>query len=117
MTKKEQIENYMKNLGISEEEALQLWEDDKEDFIGEEGEKMQENAKKIKNYTQAKPTKERKPREKKEDAEKARLIKIIAEGLLQCDINAVITNSTKCIDFEIDGVGFTVNLVRHRPSK
>ena len=30
MTKQEQIEKYMKSLGISKEEAEQLWEDDQE---------------------------------------------------------------------------------------
>ena len=40
MTKEQQIENYMKSLQISRAEAEQLYEDDKEDFIGEEGEEM-----------------------------------------------------------------------------
>ena len=49
MTEKEkQIQNYMKNLQISREEAEQLWEDDQEDFIGEEGEAMTEKAKAVK---------------------------------------------------------------------
>ena len=45
MTKEQQIQNYMTKLNISYEEALQLWEDDQEDFIGEEGEKMTQKAK------------------------------------------------------------------------
>ena len=38
MTAKEkEIRKYMEKLGISYEEAEQLWEDDQEDYIGEAG--------------------------------------------------------------------------------
>ena len=48
MDKEKIIKDYMKKLGISREEAEQLYEDDLEDFIGEEGEAMTEKAKAIK---------------------------------------------------------------------
>lgn len=117
MTKREQIELYMKNLGLSEEEATQLWEDDRDDYIGEEGEAMQEKAKSIKNYTQAKATKERKPREQKPDEEKEYIISILAAALANAGITAEITNKSKSIDFKLDSAEFSVNLTRHRAKK
>ena len=48
MTKSEKektILDYMQKLDISREEAEQLFEDDENDFIGEEGEQMTEQAK------------------------------------------------------------------------
>ena len=39
MTDKEKaVKTYMEKLGISREDAEQLWEDDQADYIGEEGE-------------------------------------------------------------------------------
>ena len=70
MSKDEIIKQYMESLQISIEEATQLWEDDQEDYIGEDGEEMTTKAKSIKRYEQsAEPRKERKPREIKKDEE------------------------------------------------
>ena len=46
MSKEETIKKYMTSLKISRAEAEQLFEDDAEDFIGEEGEEMTAKAKK-----------------------------------------------------------------------
>jgi hypothetical protein len=61
----------MQKLKISREEAEQLFEDDLEDYIGEEGEQMTEKAKDLRRYEKAdKPKKDRKPKERKVDQEK-----------------------------------------------
>ena len=46
--KEKQILKFMESLKISREEAEQLWEDDQEDYIGEEAEEMTRKAKEIK---------------------------------------------------------------------
>ena len=59
MTKEEQILDFMAKLKISREEAEQLFEDDAEDYIGEEGEQMTEKAKEIKRYEKSRQTEKR----------------------------------------------------------
>ena len=67
MNKEQAIEQYMKSLDISREEAEQLWEDDQADYIGEEGEEMTAKAKQIRRYEQADKPRAKAPREKKLD--------------------------------------------------
>ena len=75
MTEKEkQIQNYMKNLQISREEAEQLWEDDQEDFIGEEGEAMTEKAKAVKRYEKGDKPRAKEKKERKIDENKKYLL-------------------------------------------
>jgi hypothetical protein len=51
MTEKEkEIKKFMELFKISRAEAEQLWEDDQNDFIGEDGEEMTRKAKEIKRY-------------------------------------------------------------------
>ena len=45
------IKNYMEKLGISKEEAVQLWEDDHEDFESPEMKEMGRKAKQISRST------------------------------------------------------------------
>lgn len=114
MTREEQIKNFMEKLKISYEEAEQLLEDDEEDFIGEDGEKMTEKAKEIKNYTQAKAEKtSRKPREKKIDEDKKSIIELLHKCLVENGFDATIVNVDKAIDFGC----YTLNLVKHREKK
>lgn len=119
MTNKEREEKialYMKKLDISREEAIELIEDDENDYIGEEGEEMTEKAKEVKRYE--KSTKERKKtvKERKVDEEKKYLLNLL--------INAI--NSENCIDtvknetefsFTFNENSYTVKLVKHRPPK
>ena len=113
MTKEEQIKNFMEKLHISYEEAEQLFEDDSDDFIGEEGEAMTEKAKaNVKNYVGG-DKKEKKPREKKIDEEKKTIIELLKNCLIENGYNATIVNVDKAIDFDC----YTLNLVKHRPPK
>ena len=71
MTNKEkEIKKYMEKLNISYQEAEQLWEDDQEDYIGEEGEQMTENAKSLKRYEKSEKTRKNSTRERKVDTVK-----------------------------------------------
>ena len=65
-------------------------------------------------YVQSNPEKkQKKPREKKVDADKKKIIEILAKALTDNGYNAIISNVDKSI--EIDDM--TVNLVKHRPPK
>lgn len=93
-------------------------EADGEPVTREEAKEMAEmeiKAKGIKNYVQSDITerKERKPREKKIDDEKAKIIQILHNALVDNGYSAIISNVDKSIDFDC----YTVNLVKHRPPK
>ena len=79
MDKEKIINDYMKKLGISREEAEQLYEDDLEDFIGEEGEAMTEKAKAIKIRGDGEEKKKKSTKERKVDEAKKEYEKVDAE--------------------------------------
>ena len=122
MTKEQQILNYMKSLQISRAEAEQLWEDDKEDFIGEEGEQMTQKAKQVKRYEQADKPKEKKKREVKLDEDKIAVIKLLFDFLKNETYllpleEIIVKNPQKEITFQLNGCEYSLNLVKHRPPK
>ena len=117
MNKEKIILGYMKNLQISREEAEQLFEDDAEDFIGEEGEQMTQKAKQIKRYEKADtPKKERKPKERKVDQEKAYILGELHKALEPLvEITNVKTETE--ISFVHNGENYTLKLTKHRKGK
>ena len=127
MTKEQQIENYMKSLQISRAEAEQLYEDDKEDFIGEEGEEMTKKAKEVRRYEKADKPKSKKKREVKLDEMKIEIIKFLENAMdgrhrfIEEDEwdfeNVIVKNPQKEITFVINGCEYSLNLIKHRPPK
>ena len=117
------IENLQKNLDISYNEAVLTWLSDNDYISDDTVEELSEKAKKNRitaTVHQAKAEnslkKERKPREKKENPLKKQIIDIIFQALSE-KYNVKVTNAEKYIDFSVDGLEFTVNLVQHRPKK
>lgn len=127
MTKEQQIENYMKSLQISRTEAEQLYEDDKEDFIGEEGEEMTKKAKEVRRYEKADKPKSKKKREVKLDEMKIEIIKFLENAMNgrhrwieedEWDFeNVIVKNPQKEITFVVNGCEYSLNLIKHRPPK
>lgn len=114
MDKEKQILQYMEKLQISREGAEQLWNDDQEDFIGDNGEEMTKKAKEIKRYEKSADTpKERAPREKKIDVEKVAILQILQKALIDNGYNVTVVNEQKEISFD----SFLVTLTKHRPPK
>ena len=108
----EQVEKLMKTLDLTEEEALQLIEDDKAIDRGakmfdldSELEKASKRARQAPRTTTHTPTK----RTKKEDTEKGYLISEIVKALAECD-KVEITNPERQIDFEFSGRKFRIVL-------
>lgn len=123
MDKKTMIDNYMTKLGISYEEAVQLVEDDENDFIGEEGEEMQKKAKQFQHREKADKSNKKSatPKERKVDADKKTLFdlfKAFSEGL---ELNNTISNVTfkteTEINFTYNQAIYTWKLTKHRPPK
>lgn len=124
MTREQQIEQYMKSLQISREEAEQLYEDDQEDFIGEEGEQMTAKAKEVRRYEQSAEKKVRKPREKKIDQEKVNIVDFVWVCMLNnshlIDFkfeNVNVIKPQKEITFRVGENEYSLTLTKHRPPK
>lgn len=121
MDKEKAIQNYMKSLGISREDAEQLWEDDQADYIGEDGEQMTEKAKEIRRYEQSAEKKTRKPREKKIDQEKVAIVDFIYTEMLHSDYiefkEITVKNEQKEITFRVGENEYSLTLTKHRPPK
>ena len=120
------IQNLQKTLELSKEEAIETWLSDNDYISDETVEELTKKAKenritgKIHGAKAETAKKERKPREKKENPLKKQIIDAIFAGLSQNlpeNVTINITNDEKYIDFAIDGLEFTVNLVQHRPKK
>lgn len=123
MDKEKQIQTYMEKLGISREEAEQLFEDDAEDYIGEQGEEMTKNAKEvmrtIHGADSGKKTQPKKnaPRERKENPTKREIIQSLFAVVQNLADSAEITNMEKYISFQIGEDTFELNLVQKRKPK
>lgn len=117
MTKEQAITQYIEKLQITREQAEQLWEDDQEDYIGEEGEQMTEKAKQIKRYEQAEKPKKKVQKERKVDLVKKEII----DELVACiskNVGKVTKVKTETeIDFVYANEDFTLKLTRHRKKK
>jgi hypothetical protein len=118
MKKDELVKTYMAKLGISKEEALQLIEDDAEDFIGDEGEEMTEKAK----ATNAKERvegakKKRAPRERKVDAEKGEMLKNLIPVVESWGAEKLSVKTETELSFIYNGNSYTIKLTKHRPPK
>ena len=117
MTKEQEIQRHMQVLGLTREQAEQLWEDDQEDFIGEEGEEMTKKAKEIKRYEKAeKPKGERKPKERKVDLDKKKLLELCEKALEDYVFDLTVKTETE-ISFEFQNENYTLKLTKHRKKK
>lgn len=117
-----EIENLVKGLNISTEQAIQIWLEDEGYLDNEEQNSLDKKAKESKitaTVHQAKSDnrKERKPRERKPDEEKEKIISNLAKFLENSTENVKITNISKIIEFDIGENHYKLDLVRQRKPK
>ena len=117
-----EIENLVKGLNISTEQAIQIWLEDEGYLENEEQNTLDKKAKESKitaTVHQAKSDnrKERKPRERKPDEEKEKIISNLAKFLENSTENVKITNISKIIEFDIGENHYKLDLVRQRKPK
>jgi len=121
------IEGFMKSLDISKQEAIEMWLDDEGYTQNIEQEQLTQKAKEnniVKKMTNAAAGKQCKKsqseRVKKDNPLKQNIIQAISECIQDKfpeNSGFCIRNKEKYIDFSIDGVEFTINLVQHRAKK
>lgn len=116
-----EIENLMKSLDLTEEQAIETWLDDNDYTTNEQ---VEELTKKAKENGTNKPKADKKPRAKREVAPKENplksgIISEIAQFLAQNPAinNIKIENPTKIITFESENKHFKLDLVQKREPK
>ena len=119
-----EVERMMKALGISEQEAIELIEDDKRIDKGEKlfelSAEQKKVAKKMKNSTRAVDAYGKtRTRERKENPTKRMLIEMLAECLRNCGEceNVEVENVEKIINFTIGDNTFKLDLIQRRKPK
>ena len=115
-----EIENNMKALDISKEEAIQMYLEDEGYEINEEVEALTKKAKENKAVQHdAKADKPRKQvkRERKPDVEKENIIIMLANRLIDANFEVEITNKSKIIEFSVGENHYKLDLIKKRPPK
>lgn len=127
MTKEQEIQKHMQVLGLTREEAEQLWEDDNSDFVNDEMAEMERKAKTNRRYEQSDKQRAKAKREPKIDQEKVNILieienamvrrhSIIDEG--EWDFkNVIIVNPQREITFRVGENEYSITLTKHRPKK
>lgn len=116
MTKEQEIQKNMRVLGISREEAEQLWEDDQEDYIGEEGEEMTRKAKEVKRYEKGDKPRAKAKKERKVDENKKLILDKLHKAL-ETFVKITNVKTETEISFVYNDEEYTLKLTKHRPKK
>ena len=116
------IQNFIKSLDISEDEAIAMWLDDNDYTTNEQVEELTKKAKINKTdkiVVQSKVNKAKTERKPKENPLKQAIIEDIYKFLSKNNTlqNVKVVNNTKTIDFYAENKYFSINLVEHRSKK
>ena len=127
MDREKIINDYMVKLKISREEAEQLFEDDENDFIGEDGEAMTEKAKANRHREESGKERKKSTRQPTVDEVKVNILEYIADRMQnrhccieenEWDFDKIfIKNPQKEITFMVDNCEYSLTLTKHRPKK
>ena len=115
--KEKEIQKYMTALGISREEAEQLWEDDHTDYVSPEMAEMERKAKKNRRYEKSNTPRKKSTRERKVDTEKAEILDLLIKGYtIKYPCMVQVKNEAE-FSFNINENSYTVKLIKHRAPK
>lgn len=118
MTDKEKtIRNYMDKLGLTQDEALQLWEDDHSNEDLPEVKVLTEKAKHIKRYEQSSKPRKKAEKERKVDIQKKEILEECGKALENMGANITNRQTETKIMFEFSGESYTLQLTKHRKKK
>lgn len=110
----EKIALYMKNLGISREEAIQLIADDEAD-VSVELSKSQVEV--VKEMTRTTGDKDKRKSTRKPDENKRALITAFESFLIEMRCDPIVTNPEREIEFDFMGSHFRLTLAKPRKEK
>ena len=122
MTKEQEIQKHMQVLGLTREQAEQLWEDDNSDYVSEEMAEIERKAKANRRYEQSDKPRAKAKREPKIDQEKVNIIDFIwgcmlnNTHIMQLD-DVEVSNPQREITFRVGENEYSLVLTKHRPKK
>ena len=114
-----ELENLVKGLGVSQEQAIQIWLEDEGYLENEEQNNLEKKAKDNRitatvHQAKSQSQKKKRTRERKPDLEKEEIIQNLANFLENSTENVKITNISKLIEFDIGGNHYKLDLIRQR---
>lgn len=114
-----ELENLVKGLGVSQEQAIQIWLEDEGYLENEEQNNLEKKAKDNRitatvHQAKSQTQKKKRTRERKPDLEKEEIIQNLANFLENSAENVKITNISKLIEFDIGGNHYKLDLIRQR---
>lgn len=113
----DEIKNSVKCLGITKEEAIQMWLDDNDYTNNEVVEELSEKAKKnIKRYEQSTKERKKSTKERKVDEEKKYLLDLLIKAINNENCINNVKNEAE-FSFTFNENNYTVKLIKHRPPK
>lgn len=116
MTKEQTIQHYMAKLGLTQEEAEQLWLDEQNDNLPTLTQKQKQVEKEMRQADRKKETTPRK-RERKADEDKRFLVTLLSAALDGQVENISIENPEREVSFEFKNQKYHLTLIRRRKEK
>lgn len=113
----DEIDNYIDKLGISIEEAIEMWLDDNDYLNNEDAEALTQKAKdnKITSTIHQAAGVAKGIKKPREDKEKEDIILALFNFIFnRWDDQAQITNKTKVVEFELNGNHYKLDLIKQR---
>lgn len=118
MTREQEIQKHMEVLGLTREQAEQLWEEDNSDFVNEEMAEMERKAKANRRYGQSDKPRAKAKREVKIDEEKVKIIDFLMRVLADSDVSQLeVKNPQREVTFQLNGADYSLTLTKHRAKK
>lgn len=110
------IKNYMEKLGISEQEAIELYNCDIGEYSNAEQEQLQKKAAAVGTGTFVGAATGPRPNRSKKVANETKIwiINELFDTICEIADAASIKNPEKYIDFTLNGENYSLNLVKHR---
>ena len=116
--KEQEIQRHMQVLGLTREQAEQLWEDDNSDYVSEEMAEMERKAKANRRYEQSDKPRAKAKRELKIDEDKIKIINFLMRILVDSDVSQLeVKNPQREVVFQFNGADYSLTLTKHRPKK
>lgn len=113
LEKEQEIQRHIEVLGLTREQAEQLWEEDNSDYVSEEMAEMERKAKANRRYEQSDKPRAKARKEVKIDEEKVKIIECIFQALAESGYEPTTANPQREITFG----SYSVTLTKHRVKK
>ena len=111
-----EIANNVKLLGISQQEAIEMWLDDNNYTTNEEVETLTEKAKEVKRYEKSDKPRAKTEKTRKVDSEKKTLLDTLMDAIRPRANITTVKNEAE-FSFTLGANSYTVKLIKHRPPK